>query len=182
MDQEQSTNTAEKENKSPKKITPTAVICIVLLLVVISLAAVLIWFLTRKDAPDDAPSGRGTVVTEDNVSQLIAEAGPNADAAYTVSMNVEWNFENGTSPSSNAYVENDTSNSRTVYFNLLLADTSELVYSSPYIPVGSTLTGFALDKDLEAGDYLAIVEYHLVDDDHQELSTVSVTTTLHILN
>ena len=181
MDQEQSTN-AGQESQTTKKLSPAAVICIVLLLVVISLTAVLIWFLTRQDDRDDVTSGRGTVVTQDNVSQLIAEAEQNADTAYTVSMNIEWDFENGTSPSTNAYVENDTSNLRTVYFNVLLADTSELVYSSPYIPVGSTLTGFALDKDLEAGDYLAVVEYHLVDDDQQELSTVSVTTTLHILN
>ncbi len=119
MEQEQSTNTGQ-ENNSGKKVSPAAVICIVLLLVVVCLGAALIWFLTRPDNLDDVTSGRGTVVTQDNVSQLIAEAEQNTDAAYTVSMNIEWDFENGTSPSTNAYVENDTSNLRTVYFNVLL--------------------------------------------------------------
>ena len=182
MEQQSGTNLQNEayESKKSKKPSPAVIICFILLIVVVGLLVV-IWFLRQKPEDDDT-SGRGTLATEDNVEDLIAEVESNTDAAYTVSMNIDWNFEDGTSPSSNAFVENDVSNSRTVYFDLILADTSEVVYSSPYIPLGSTLTDFALDKDLDAGDYLAIVEYHLVDDDHKEVSTVSVTVTLHILN
>lgn len=168
------------DSKKSKKPSPAIIICIILLIVVIGLLLVI--FFLRKEPEEEDLGGRGTLATEDNVEDLIAEVERNTDAAYTVSMNIDWNFEDGTSSSSNAYVENDISNSRTVYFDLILADTSEVVYSSPYIPLGSTLTDFALDKDLDAGDYLAIVEYHLVDDEHNEISTVSVTVTLHILN
>lgn len=184
MEQQSNTNsqneTGSSQNK--KKPSPAVIICIVLLIVVAGLLVVVIGVLNSKPEEEEDLSGRGTLATEDNVEDLIAEVESNTDAAYTVSMNIDWNFEDGSSPSSNAYVENDVSNSRTVYFDLILADTSEVVYSSPYIPLGSKLTDFALDKDLDAGDYIAIVEYHLVDDDHNEVSTVSVTVTLHILN
>lgn len=183
MEQQSDANLQKEagDSKKNKKPSPAVIICIILLIVVAGLVLVLINFLGREPEEEDI-SGRGTLATEDNVEDLIAEMEQNTDAAYTVSMNIDWNFEDGTSPSSNAYVENDISNSRTVYFNLMLADTSEVIYSSPFIPLGSTLTDFALDKDLAAGDYPAIVEYHLVDDDHNEISTVSVTVTLHILN
>jgi len=59
--------------------------------------------------------------------------------------------------------------------------TNELLYSSPYIPVGSILEEITLVKELPAGDYDTIVKYHLVDDDMKELSTVSVSVKLHIL-
>lgn len=168
---------------------PVLILCCLLVAAVVGLSVALVMLNSRGEAPPaveaskDVTSGRGTLVTPENVQELIAaEPVTNTDAAYTVSMSIDWSFEDGTSLSRNAYVENHVSNSRTVYFDLMLADTLELVYSSPYIPVGSTLQDFALDKDLEAGDYLAIVEYHLVDDDHNELSTVSVTVNLHILN
>lgn len=106
----------------------------------------------------------------------------NPDNTYTTSMNSDWYFEDGTSPSSNAYVENSVVNSNTIYFEVLLSNTGETAYSSPYIPVGSALEHLALSVDLDAGDYNATCLYHLVDSSNNELSTVSVPITLHILN
>jgi len=135
----------------------------------------------QKDA-DFEPYGRGTLVTSENAKRLAEEAKePIADGYYTTSMNVDWYFDNGKAKSSNAYVENDVSNTRTVYFDLLMVGTNELLYSSPYIPVGSILEEITLVKELPAGDYDTIVKYHLVDDDMKELSTVSVSVKLHIL-
>lgn len=185
MAQQQNTNLSSQDGNSKKGISPAIIVCIILLAVIVILSVVLVKFLTTKPVtPSDVSSGRGILVTPDNVEELIAKAETeaNTDAAYTASMNIDWYFEDGASPTSNGYVENHVSNSRTVYFDLALAETSEIVYSSPYIPVGSTLTDFALDKDLTAGDYSAIMVYHLVDDDYNEVSTVSVTVTLHILN
>lgn len=168
---------------------PILILCCFLVAAVVGLSVALVITNSKQEEPPaveasrEVSTGRGTLVTPENVQELIAaEPETNTDEAYTVAMSVDWDFEDGASTSRNAYVQNHVSNSRTVYFDLVMADTLELVYSSPYIPVGSTLRDFALDKDLEAGDYLAIVEYHLVDDDHNELSTVSVTVNLHILN
>lgn len=182
----------ETDGQKGRKASPLVICCIALMVVVIVLLCVVIITLNKKQTlpePDvvqpTAPlSGRGTLVTPDNVQELIeqAQSDANTDASYTASMNIDWYFEDGASVSSNAYVENHASNSRTVYFDLFLAESEQLVYSSPYIPVGSTLQEFALDERLARGDYPAVCVYHLVDDEHNEVSTVSVAVTLHVLN
>jgi hypothetical protein len=125
--------------------------------------------------------GRGVVAVPENVEELREKAQqPVEDGYYETRMNVEWVFPGPGEPSSNAYVENSTNNKRTVYFDLVLADTNELVYSSPFIPVGAKLEKFQLDAEIPEGEYKGIVTYHLVDDDYQELTTVSVAVTLRV--
>jgi (2Fe-2S) ferredoxin len=127
-------------------------------------------------------SGMGKVLFQWSPEQIIEEMSkPVEDGYYTASMNVDWVFATWDSPTNNAFVENDTYNTRTVYFDLFDDESGELVYSSPYIPVGEKLEKFALEKELSAGSHMATVTYHLVDDDHNELSTVSVAVTLRIL-
>ena len=153
---------------------------------------VVLWLGGTNDLPmPDAPSrpaieapatgGRGTVINEQNVDEIREQLNrPVDDAYYETYMNVNWLFPDPSGPSSNAFVENSTNNSRTVYFDLILADSKELIYSSPFIPVGARLDKFELDAELPEGVYGAIVVYHLVDDDHQEITTVSVAVTLHL--
>lgn len=172
--------------KASGKITSKKIIialaCTSIVLIAILVGVIIRLMQKPENVTTVASDGRGTLVTEENVKSLVDKAQePVADGYYTTSMNIDWYFDNGKAESSNAYVENDISNTRTVYFDLMLADTGEIVYSSPYIPVGAKLTDFALTTDLAAGDYNAVVKYHLVDDEHNELSTVSVSVTLHIL-
>lgn len=155
--------------------------------VVIILLIVLVIFLvsSKNDRPASSPvsEGRGTVVNEDNVEEIKkAMEQPVRAAYYEAVMNNEWKFENANKASSNAYVENSEANEFTVYFDVTLEETGELVYSSPYIPVGEYVDDIKLDTYLEPGEYPAVVTYHLVDDDenHTELSTVSVGVTLFI--
>ena len=129
-----------------------------------------------------AAGGRSTVVSEGNVDEIRGRLGsPIEDGYYETRMNVNWSFPSVGEPSTNAYVENSPNNTRTVYFDLTLAETGELIYSSPFIPVGAKLEGFALDAHVPAGEHSGTVTYHLVDDDHQEITTVSVAVTLNIL-
>lgn len=136
----------------------------------------------QNPQPDTQKNG-DVLVIPDNVDGTLTQLqGANSDSSYTPSMNIDWYFEHGASPSSNAYVENVSENSNTVYFEVLLANTGEIVYSSPYIPVGSILEHPTLTVDLDAGTYSGICVYHLVDNNNNELSTVSAAVTLHILN
>lgn len=169
-------------DKAGKKVSVAVIVAIVAVIIIIVLAAVLVYVLTRKD---DKPEigGRATIVTEDNVNEIISSMNePNTDASYTVSMTNEWVFEDGQAAAENFYVKNTENNSRTVYFDLMLRDTDEVIYSSPYIPVGEEMNTLTLDKDLDAGDYNVIMVYHLVDDDRAELTTVSVAVVIHIKN
>ncbi|MBQ3545295.1 MAG: hypothetical protein IJA34_09960 [Lachnospiraceae bacterium] len=129
----------------------------------------------------DKSGGRGTVVTEDNVSEILEsqkDSGTTADGYYTTSMSIDWHFDGLVSK--DAYVANDTKNTRTVYFDLLLKDTNEMIYSSPYIPVGAELKGVTLDKKLDKGTYETILVYHLVDEDEKEVSTLSISLTIFV--
>lgn len=168
--------------KAGKKVSASVIIAIVAIIIILVLVIALVYALNRED---DRPElgGRATIVTEDNVNDIIASMNEaNTDATYTVSMTNEWIFEDGQAPAENFYMKNTENNSRTVYFDLMLRDTDEIIYSSPYIPVGEEMNTITLDKDLDAGDYNVIMVYHLVDDNRAELTTVSVAVEIHIKN
>ena len=137
---------------------------------------------------DDTPVPRGTVgtgvvVTEDNLQEALDWLSrPLEDATYTTSMNIEWVFERWNTPSLNAFVENYHTNNRTVYFDLWLDATEELLFTSPYIPVGAELDEMRLIKQLPAGVYPSTVTYFLVDDDYNEVANLSVAVTVRILS
>ena len=146
--------------------------------VIVGLVATIIFLLLPKEEIKDKKIDRPTVVTEKNVDEVMkAMDEPIPDGSYEITMNTKWTF-NGSS--SDAYVANSTNNTRTVYFDVTLADTGELVYSSPFIPVGNQIKGFVLDKKLDSGAYDGIVTYHLVDDNQEEVSNLSVTVTFQV--
>lgn len=179
---------SETNNKTPdgKKVSVSTVVAAVAVVGVLVLGSALAYTVTRKEPVQETetPSGsRGTVITEENVDEIVQSMNePVTDATYTVSMTNVWTFADGTAEAEDFYVGNPKSNKRTVYFDLFLSDTGELIYSSPYIPVGEEMDTITLDKDLDAGNYEVVMTYHLVDDDHVELTTVSVAVEIHILN
>ncbi|MCL2661932.1 MAG: hypothetical protein FWE83_01195 [Oscillospiraceae bacterium] len=160
---------------------------VIIAVVVLALAGTITYFMwprTEEVTIEDrgtAMGGRGMILTPDNIEEVRRIMNePNPDAQYTVSMTTNWVFETSRTPSSNAVVNNREHNSRTVYFDVILVDTGELVYSSPYIPLGGTLENFALDVNLRAGVYDAIIRFHLVDDDNEVVAEVVDTVTLTI--
>ena len=133
----------------------------------------------RPARPTGAP---GTVVTWDNLDAVREEiARPPEDASYNAVMTVEWTFERWDRPSRNARVENSTRNTRTVFFDVYLDSTDEVIYESPYLRVGESIDNFALDTEVQAGRYTATVVYYLVDDDNEVITNVPVMIWLNIL-
>ncbi|MCR5100416.1 MAG: hypothetical protein K6B41_03570 [Butyrivibrio sp.] len=166
-----------------KLVIVVASAAVVVIAVLVGVIVVLLNKPTESEQKGTVASGtRATMVSEpeDVAAFLNSELPP--EAYYTASMNYDWHFQDSASASTDAYVENDSSNQFTVYFDLFLDSDSSLVYSSPYIPVGETLTGITLTESLDPGDYPATCTYHLVDENNEELSTVSVGLTLHIAN
>jgi hypothetical protein len=167
--------------KSTKKliITKKHVIIISVSVVFAAMVVTIICLLTRPNAvASGSNDDRATVVTQGNADEVKAAMDePVEDGYYNVVMNTEWTFDGETS---DAYVENSQSNTRTVYFDVFRSDTKELVYSSPYIPVGEKIQGFVLDADLAPGSYDGLVTYHLVDDNHEEVSNLSVSVTFQV--
>lgn len=163
------------------------VINIILVVVVVALAGCVVFLLSgkgkdKKDA-DSVESKRENVVNEDNVQNVLEQLDKNGSVVpgnYEVIMNATWKFADGEAASSNAYVENAESNTNAVYFDVVRSDTGETVYKSPVLPLGTHISGFKLDTKLSKGKYDAVVVYHLIDDDQNTLSTVSMKITIII--
>lgn len=171
-------NDAAHERKQLNSMQKIVIVLLVLLLA----AMIAIIFLLFRDKPqvetDTRPVTRGTVVTQDNAETLVAEDEVIQDGYYDVSMSIDWHFKDGATE--DAKIANKETNKRTVYFDLLTEETEEVVYSSPYIPVGEYMQGFTLDKELAPGTYDMIVRYYLVDDNSVEVSNVSVGLTIYV--
>lgn len=180
------------------KNKPIGIAIVCLLVVLICLVGVLIYlFLRPQDdtVTDGTPQLIERQPTENLREQRLIIATPenadeitemlerqSEDAYFTASMNTEWLFPSGSEPSSNAYVANSTANTRMIYFDLVLEATDEILFSSPYIPVGARLDEVILNTALPAGNHPATVVYNLVDDDFQEVATLSVAVILRVLD
>lgn len=155
---------------------------IILLVSILALLGIIILLLLRRQPKEVVENGRSVLITEDNVDEFDSNAGSVEDGYYLVTMNTAWEFDNGRAESNNAFVANAKENSRTVYFDVILSDTDEVIYSSPYMPVGTELRNFALSRALEAGEYSAVVKYYLVNDNYEVIDDIAAEISISILN
>lgn len=161
-----------------RKKSPKGAIILGCLVLIAILLGVIAFMLLGKDEPEVY----NQVVTPENVDEVISQLEDHAEpGSYIVTMNGDWEFENGESASTNAYVLNDAMNTNTVYFTIVTEDGS-LIYTSPYLGLGSSINNIKLDIPLSAGTYETVITYHLVDDDYKDLSSVSMALTLIIKN
>lgn len=173
------------------KSKPMGIAIICLLVALLAVGAVLVYLQLRPTETVEPqivvrqprpPEERGIIVTPENVDEVMEMMErPPEISHFTANMNVEWYFERGDMPSSNVSVVNDTLNTTTMYFDLFLDETDELIFTSPFIPVGASLDELVLYRVLPAGNHPATVVYHMVDDDFNELATVSVAVLLRVL-
>lgn len=179
-----SSNNSKRNSKSTSII---AVVAVILIAVLIGVIVVLVKKIadTKDQQNQDTRATVSTmdaaIVTEDNLEEYLANE-QQQNESYVCEMNVDWHFEDSTKPSYNAQVTNAVENTRTVYFDLALEPDMQILYSSPYIPVGASVDEVKLNTELDAGTYPAVVVYHLVDDDKNEVGSVTVTVTLYIEN
>lgn len=164
----------ETANKGRRKIIiiAFAVLCIAL--------AVCIVLLLQKTKPKDLDRG---FVDESNKDKVMEDMGNKvAEGMFECKMTTSWVFEDGKSESPNAYVANVESNLHTIYFDVYDTATDERLYSSPMLPVGTELNNIKLEKELQKGEYDAVVQYTLVGEDNEEVSTVGFNITISVNN
>lgn len=160
-----------------RKISPLMII-FPIVIVAIVVGIIIIAFVGKE-------SETNLVVTPDNVEEIIAQQQEEDRVpigSYEVSMSTQWTFPDNQAASEDAYVSNAPTNNNTVYFDITLEGSDEVIYKSPYIPVGSSLENIALENDMDKGMYDAILTYHLVDDSYKETSKVSVGIKITIQN
>lgn len=161
-----------------KKGWVIGIVCIFILLAAI--ISLLLIFMPAAKAEE-----RNRVVTPDNVDEVLAQMQEDQKITagqYEVTMNTSWEFEDSSSASSNAYVENSTANTNDVYFDVALSETDETIFESPIIPIGSHLENITLDASLSAGEHPCVLTYHLLNDEGESISTLSINLTIVIKN
>ena len=176
-----------------KGVNLARVIIVMGSLVIVALVGVivaLVMVLTRGDKEptrevQPEAQQRMTVVNENNVEEVIEDALTRElvrPGSYEVTQNTEWHFADGESASYDAYVENSTSNTSSVYFDVMLAGTEEKIYESPVIPVGNSLRNIRLMRDLDAGTYDCVMTYSLVDGNQNVQGTLNLVLTIIVEN
>ena len=154
----------------------TAIIIIIIGIVIISIVALILLF-ARQTEPK-----RNVVVTPDNVDEILSDmkGQTTKPGTYEVKMNTTWNFDRGNTASSDAYVENSTSNTNAVDFDIVLSETGETIFKSPVIPVGSHLENITLDKVLKKGKHACVLTYHLLDDNGNTTGKLNLNLTINV--
>lgn len=148
-------------------------------IIIAALVGIIVYLVMAQGGGQQDIEKRNTVVTPDNVDQVMEEMS-NAEYVepgyYTATMTNEWHFATGDAVSEDAYVENVPENTNDVYFDIVLEeDENNVIYKSPVIPKGSRLENIALDTKLDAGTYNCVMIYHLIDDEQNTVSTLRVT-------
>lgn len=181
MENRDVTRRIERGGRTKRKGNAGMIVFLMTVIVIMTFLTIIVVALRGKE--DIPAERRNVVVNAQNVEEVLADLSQHEmtePGYYEVTMNFDWVFESGTSVSENAYVENAVTNTHDVYFDINLADTDELIYSSPILPRGSYIDTIALDKELAAGVYNCIVTYNLVDDDQKTVSTLKISLTINI--
>lgn len=169
----------DTQTKTSKNKKPLIAVIIIAVIIIGVLIGIIIYLLPHPEAKP-----YNNVVTPDNVDEVISQMEEDAKTpvgSYEVSMNTDWVFPDGNSASTNAFVENAVTNQNTVYFTIALAvDPETDIFKSPYLEVGSHLADIKLDTTLSQGIHDAVITYHLVDEEFNELSSVSMYMTITI--
>ena len=134
--------------------------------------------LTRK------PDG---VITEENYKQITEEMSKEVQEGYFETyMNTDWTFPDGTSETTDAILGNSPNNKKPIRCEILLSDTSEVIFSTGVLPVGAELPPFKLDVDLDAGTYEAVCMIYLLDEEedgtYTDYSNAGFNVTITIEN
>lgn len=183
-------NEAETERNNKKRII--IILAAIFAVVVIALMGIIIYLLNREnvvarndDARRKVAGSVRTVIDENSTNNVMDQMREEvAEGMFECQMSMTWTFTDSKSESKDAYVANSFNNTHPIYFDVYMKDTEELLYSSPVLPVGTDLTNFKLEKELEAGSYQAIVMYSLLEDvdSQEEISRAGFVVTINVLN
>jgi hypothetical protein len=148
-------------------------------LVVICAAAVIAVVLLsrpREAATDIIADGLtpigNLVVDENNLTAIQKEIAEKVERGmFETHMNTTWTFPNGKSASTDAVLGNSVNNNYAFWCEVRLAGTNEVVYTSSLLPVGSQLAEIKLSKNLEKGEYSAVLSVYMVDENNEPVES-----------
>lgn len=179
------TESMEKGDGRKKLLVVAVVIVFVALIGAVSVLAYMVLRGTKQtEVAADKVQNKAVVsaeAAEEVMEEMLKAPDANIPQTFTATQNAVWTFPSGSDATNDAYVANDSSNETAIYFDLIVDETGEVIYSSPILELGAELDTFKLDKPLDAGTYDCTVEYHLVDDDRNTLTTSDFGVTVKVL-
>jgi hypothetical protein len=148
------------------KTGKTGRIAMIIAAVVLAAAVIVATIVLTRPKQAEEPAGMQVpIIDADNIENVLDDLKEKSEKGqFNTWMTVTWSFPDGESPSSDAIVGNSEANNYPFFFDVILDDTNETVYSSSLIPVGSQVKEIKLNRDLPKGAYEATITYHLVDD------------------
>lgn len=152
------------------------------ILIIAALVGVIVWLLFFRNS-DEVSDDRLVMVNESNKDTVMQDLNDKvAKGMFECKMTMRWNFTGGGQGSSDAYVANSEHNTYAIYFDVIDNESGETLFSSPYIMVGSDISGFLLDKKLSPGQHEATVVYTLVDqnNDYEKISSAGFVVTMNV--
>ena len=175
-----------------KKLTGTQKILIIGFgLIIVTGIVLAIILLNRPDKTPVGPNdGKNFVIDENNLQEIVDLMEDKvAEGMFECNMNTVWTFKDSNSVSSDAYVANAHTNSKPIYFDVIIDDINEVAFTSTLIPAGNQLMSIKLDKltkKLNPGTYPATCQYHLMDKQedgtYKEYSTAAFSVNIIIQN
>lgn len=187
MDENKEGKKVESKKKragTPKGKTVAVVITIIMTSAVVALGAVCVHLYNENKAQKQAEvinrhvSGSSMVVSDDN-RNVVGEINQKAEEGkIVVKMTQNWVFTDG-GKNSNAYLANSERNSYDLQFEMTLADSGEVIMTSPNVPVGSCIENFSLEKQLDPGKYDVIISHNQIKDG-EIYNTVRTSATITV--
>lgn len=172
------------EEKQKKAFNPKVLIIVIILLLCIGgVGAFAYTMLKDKDEEPNTNAqeerlsdGKGIVVTEDNLGAAKDIVNKAENGQIVVKLTGNWLFTDGCTKS-NAYIGNSNYNSFPMKFVITMADTNEILMTSPEVPVGSCIKDFPLSVKLDPGTYNVIISHQKIIDG-QPYSQVDTAATI----
>lgn len=116
-----------------------------------------------NDVMAELPPSGSSIEIKDDSRNYAAEIQEKVERGrILVKMTSGWIFEDG-GAKSNAYLANSERNSYPLRFEIILADTGEVIMTSPDVPVGSCIENFPLSVTLEPGEYEVVIAHQQVE-------------------
>lgn len=149
-------------NKSRNiKIALTVLLCIVVVLMI----AIYFIYMSNNNIKEDNMIVKREKVTQSQENKV--EDKKVGDTEFCATMNTKWYFKDANTASEDAYVENSKVNNNPIKFDVYIADTNQVIYTSPVLQVGQGLKRIKLDAELEKGKYKCICKYSILDNDEK---------------
>ena len=173
------------ENTSKKNTKIIIVIAAVIIVVLVGAVVVLATKINSNkndvgSAEETTATTREVLINEDNVESVAESLFEEENQEripvthFMTDMTTIWHFPDGKSASTDAYVGNSELNSTAIYFDVARKDNSEIIYSSPVLPLDTELDEITLNTDLDTGSYPCVLTYYLIDDEQKPISKVNV--------